>query len=149
MCVFLSAGTVFAYDYNQNSYALQNLNRAELILFGHNNNSDPYTRLALAEQRLFGTVQSGNFEQRVNLVNRVLENSRQNPNAYVANNNSNKINKLRYILNDVLNGQMTGYTPPVYYNNDPQMYYNTTIPQTMNAYGNRNFITQTRVLIDD
>lgn len=134
-----------------NSYDLQNLNAVEYAVLGRNNTSlSPHARLALTEQRLFGTVQPGNFNNRVNFINQVLSNNNQN--------NLRK-NRIKYAINEILNGTITGYTPPVYtpnmsYNhnlnnyNRPFYFHNTRIPQ---PYGNGigNLITQTRVIIDN
>ena len=140
----------FAYNLSD----LNSLNRAEYFLFGRNNpNLPPQARLAMTEQRLFGTIQHGTFNERVNFVNKVLANSANDP-FYNANiNKIRKTNRIKNALNNVMNGSMTGYTPAIpygtanFYNNRPFYYHNTKIPQPMNSYGN--FITQTRILFDD
>ena len=148
---FLLATYAFAFEYNNSDLDVSNLSKAEISVLGKNNfNLSPMARIALIEQRLFGSIQSGSINDRVNFVNNVIANSNyQNQMAYSANvNNIKKMNKIRYLLHDFLNGSITGYTPSV---NVPQNFYyhNTTIPHPMNRYGNRNFITQTRVIIND
>lgn len=151
LCMFFVNQPVYSAIYNPNQYSLNKLSNAELKLFGRKNNPNlnPYARLARAEQRLFGTVQSGDFDTRVKFLNQVLDNSNRNRVGYY--DNQNKLNRLRYVVNDLFNGSMTGYTPPVYNSNriPGYGYYNTTIPMTPYVNGNRNFITQTRVIIDD
>lgn len=152
-CLFLMNNAANSAVYTPNQYQISNLAHAERQLFGRSlNNINPYTRLARAEQQLFGTVQSGDFNTRVNFINNVLNNSNRNRIGYY--NRRNKINRLRYAVNDILRGTMTGYTPPIYNTssiNYPYYYnrYNTRIPQTPYVNGTPNFITQTRVIIDD
>lgn len=137
-------------------YEIKNLNRAEAMVLGRNNYNVPIEeRLAITEQQLFGSIQSGNINDRINTINKVLNNSRKEQ--------IQKYQKKNKILNAVKNlttGYMTGYTPPVYnnfnYNSIPnctnyRLYnaYTNQIPQPIYDRGNRNFITQTRVIIDD
>ena len=143
--------TVHAFEYNNPEFNVHNLSKAELSVLGKNNYTlSPMARIALIEQRLFGSIQPGSLNDRINFVNSVVHNSNfQNQMAYSANiNNIRKMNKIKYLLHDFFNGSITGYTPSV---NVPQNFYynNTTIPYPMNRYGNRNFITQTRVIIND
>lgn len=135
-------------------YEIRNLNRAEAMVLGQNNFNVPLeTRLAMTEQQLFGSIQSGSLNDRINMVNRVLNNS-QNQQIQ----NYRMKNRLMNAVRNLTTGYMTGFTPPVYnnYSNFPNYinnrYYNTytsQIPQPIYDHGNRNFITQTRVIIDD
>ena len=139
---------VYSFVYSENESSMDDLARAEKIIFGqYNTRMNPYTRLARAEQTVFGTVQSGDFNSRVNFINQVLDNSNKGKINYY--NRQNKINRLKYAVNDILKGSMTGYTPQIYINTLPNGFYNTIPPTPYNIGGNRNFITQTRVIIDN
>jgi len=156
LTLLLTIGTTaYARDYLNGTYSssdMQNLTRAEYAVFGQNNRSlSPNARLMLAEQRLFGTTQPGSFSDRVNFINKTA----QDRNRTLANiSNLKKRNRINYMLNEIFNGTLTGYTPAVQYpagaynRHHPFVYHNTTIPQ---PYGNgiENLITQTRILFDD
>ena len=140
----------FAFTYNNDYQNINGLNKAEYALFGRTNPAlSPRARLDLTEQKLFGTTQPGTFNERVNFINKVISNSQNDP-FYSANINRRvKTNRIKNVLNNVLNGAVTGYTPymPVGTANQQFYYHNTKIPQPMNGYGN--FITQTRILFND
>ena len=153
--ILLFANSAFAFNINynndlKNNYRMSNLNRTEAFVMGKNNyNLAPNARLALMEQKLFGTVQSGSFDDRINFINKVLVNAN---NAQMSSNLNKlrKLNRIKQVFNDTFNGSMTGYTPQVYFPQNQQFYYhNTTIPQPFYDHGIGNFITQTRVIIDD
>lgn len=160
ICFLLVLASLLVSNYAQaninNSYVLRDLERAEATVFGRNNVNQPLeTRVALMEQNLFGTIQSGNLNDRINFVNKVLSNS----NGYYNMNYPPK-NKLRAALNNLFTGTMTGFTPTVYpnvysntYNKYPSRYLNNGYvrknPRPYYNRGNGNFITQTRVIIDD
>ena len=154
----LFGGRVFAYNHLSETYNqsdMQNLSRAEYAVLGQNNrNLPPQARLNLTEQRLFGTTQTGSFQDRVNFINRVIQNNTRNQ-TFANINNIKKRNKILYALNEIFNGTMTGYTPsfqnyPTYSHNtnNPYYYHNTRIPQPYGS-GIGNFITQTRIIIDE
>lgn len=138
-------------------YEIRNLNRAEAMVLGQNNYNAPLeTRLAMTEQQLFGSIQSGSLNDRISMINQVLNNSQKQQIQ-----NYRMKNRLMNAVRNLTTGYMTGFTPPVYnnysnYSNYPNYpsnrYYNTytsQIPQPIYDHGNRNFITQTRVIIDD
>ncbi len=57
-------------------YEIRNLNRAEAMVLGQNNYNAPLeTRLAMTEQQLFGSIQSGSLNDRISMINQVLNNS--------------------------------------------------------------------------
>lgn len=137
-------------------YEIRNLNRAEAMVLGQNNYNAPLeTRLAMTEQQLFGSIQSGSLNDRISMINQVLNNSQKQQIQ-----NYRMKNRLMNAVRNLTTGYMTGFTPPVYnnysnYSNYPnypsnRRYYNTSqIPQPIYDHGNKNFITQTRVIIDD
>lgn len=137
-------------------YEIRNLNRAEAMVLGQNNYNAPLeTRLAMTEQQLFGSIQSGSLNDRISIINQVLNNSQKQQIQ-----NYRMKNRLMNAVRNLTTGYMTGFTPPVYnnysnYSNYPnypsnRRYYNTSqIPQPIYDHGNKNFITQTRVIIDD
>lgn len=137
-------------------YEIRNLNRAEAMVLGQNNYNAPLeTRLAMTEQQLFGSIQSGSLNDRISMINQVLNNSQKQQIQ-----NYRMKNRLMNAVRNLTTGYMTGFTPPVYnnysnYSNYPnypsnRRYYNTSqIPQSIYDHGNKNFITQTRVIIDD
>ena len=54
-------------------YEIRNLNRAEAMVLGQNNYNAPLeTRLAMTEQQLFGSIQSGSLNDRISMINQVL-----------------------------------------------------------------------------
>lgn len=152
----VTAPAIYAQYYNEhyNINDIQNLSRAEYAVFGQNNqNLSPQARLMLTEQRLFGTTQPGNFSNRINFINRVIDNN--NNNTFANLNNLKKRNRINYVLNEIFNGTMTGYSPNINYqintnryNMHPFTYHNTTIPQPY-SNGIGNFVTQTRILFDN
>lgn len=137
-------------------YEIRNLNRAEAMVLGQNNYNAPLeTRLAMTEQQLFGSIQSGSLNDRISMINQVLNNSQKQQIQ-----NYRMKNRFMNAVRNLTTGYMTGFTPPVYnnysnYSNYPnypsnRRYYNTSqIPQPIYDHGNKNFITQTRVIIDD
>ena len=118
--VLLFANSAFAFKINynndlKNDYRMSNLNRTEAFVMGKNNyNLSPNARLALMEQKLFGTVQSGSFDDRINFINKVLVNS-NNEQMSSNLNKLRKLNRIKQVFNDTFNGSMTGYTPQVYF----------------------------------
>ncbi len=155
--MFFACNNVYSLPMDTEYYDLDNLSLAETRILGYSRNDkniNPYDRLAKVEQKIFGTVQSGDFNSRVNFINKILDNSNIENSGYISNSYP-KTNKLKKIVNDIFNGSITGYTPPVY--NYPNVYRNYPLrrnyknypPQTPYIPGGGNFVTQSRVIILD
>ncbi|MBQ2644326.1 hypothetical protein IJG14_01970 [bacterium] len=152
---FIFNNVVFSFENSNinNNFNTSLLGKIENEVFGKNNNHlSPMARLALTEQKLFGSIQPGSFNDRINFINKIIINEKNNSQA-VNISNLQKSQRLKYSLNNFFKGYMTGYTPPIYVpqntlNEINNYYHNTKIPQP-NGNGIKNFITQTRVIINN
>lgn len=147
--VLFLAGNVFAYDDEFSKENIKKLFIIERIIFGKvSKNTDYNARLNAAEKKVFGAVQSGNVEDRINFLGTVAETSNQgyeryvNPPVYTTN------NPLGIITNLLIQrqGVLTGFTPPLeenYQNNYYRPYYEREYknvpPMYRNINGNNNF----------
>lgn len=146
--ILLFSSVVFAYSDDFSKENLKKLSLIERNIFGRvSKNTDYNERLNSAEKRVFGSVQSGDIESRINFLGTVVESSRQGYSNYVSVPNY-VINPIGIIRNAIVQrqGVLTGFTPPPppppanYYNNN--LYYNGNVPPMYhrnNINGNNTF----------
>ena len=113
--------------YNQTEYKnLNGINDLEQYVFNRNYTTENnLQRLCRLETAVFGTIQTGDIYNRYeNVRSAVFEHTKQNYN-----------NSILKSLGNYFTGQLTGFTPPVYYNS-PQQYSSNPY---QNSYSNGSF----------
>ena len=124
---------VYALD-GYSSDEISRLSEIEKNIYGRAYvNRDYETRLKKAEKRVFGAVQSGTFNSRINLLSNVIDSSKQINNYPFIQRGYKRNTPLTILRNTFINrgGVITGFTPPPYpfysQNQAENNYYNPQI----------------------